>query len=70
MTDYRVGCDGRVVTIVSKRAARRGLGSKLKAGISILFKTAHDTAQFVRSSECEGYIFEGKEVFPQECPTK
>ena len=63
MTDYRVGCDGRVVTILSQHAARRGLGPKPKAGFSILFKTAHDTAQFVRSSEREGYTFEGKEIF-------
>lgn len=67
MADYRVGGNGRAVTILSKRAAQRGLGPRPKVGFSIIFETEYDTAQFVRASECEGYIFEGKEALPQDC---
>lgn len=59
--DYRIGPDGRIVTLLSKRAVSRGSGPKPKIGSSLAFKTTRDTAEFVRASEAEGFVFEGKE---------
>jgi hypothetical protein len=61
MTDYKVGPDGTIVTLLSERATQRGIGAKPQQGASLAFKTRHETAQFVRAGEAEGYTFEGKE---------
>jgi hypothetical protein len=62
MADYRIGRDGTIVTILTERAANRGSGAKPTVGMSIAFKTRHDTGSFVRAGEAEGYTFEGKEA--------
>lgn len=61
MADYKVEPDGTAVKLLTERAVERGIGPKPKLGWRMAFKTRYDTAQFVRSSEAEGFAFEGKE---------
>ena len=61
MTDYRIGKNGMFVTILTEEASRR-IGSRSLLGWSLSFKSMGDTAEYVRSSEMEGYTFEGKEA--------
>jgi hypothetical protein len=61
MFDYRIIPDGTAVVLVSKRATKRGEGANAPAGSARVFRTRHDTADFVRKSEAEGFTFEGKE---------
>jgi hypothetical protein len=61
MADYRVERDPTVVTILTERAAKRGVGTNPPVGERMVFKTRHDAARFVRDSEAEGYTFIGKE---------
>jgi len=59
--DYRIERDGTVVVLESERSTQRGKGPKPAPGARLAFKTKHDTADFVRASEAEGFTFEGKE---------
>jgi hypothetical protein len=59
--DYRIEPSGMVVVLLSERATQRGTGAKPKQGARLAFKTRHDTAEFVRAGEAEGFMFEGKE---------
>jgi hypothetical protein len=61
MTDYRVGKNGMFVTMLTEKASQR-IGSRVLLGWSLSFKSVVDTAEYVRSSEVEGYTFEGKEA--------
>jgi hypothetical protein len=61
MPDYRIVPDGTAVVLASERATNRGTGPKPGQGWRMAFKSKHDTADFVRRSEAEGYTFEGKE---------
>lgn len=61
MADYKVEPDGTAVKLLTERAVERGTGPKPNLGWRMAFKTKHDTAQFVKRSEAEGYTFEGKE---------
>ena len=61
MTGYRVSIDGMFVTIISEDASLRVAGSTALRGWSFSFKSTNDAAQYVQSSEAEGYTFEGKE---------
>jgi hypothetical protein len=59
--DYGIDPDGTSVVLLSERATQRGQGPKPKQGWRLAFKTRHDTAEFVRAGEVEGFTFEGKE---------
>jgi hypothetical protein len=59
--DYLIESNGTVVVIKSVRATERGEGPKPHKGARLAFKTKHETADFVRASEAEGFRFEGKE---------
>jgi hypothetical protein len=61
--DYRIERDGKTVVLVSERATQRGSGPKPQQGARLAFKNAHDTLQFVRAAEAEGFLFEGKDIF-------
>ncbi len=62
MADYRIERDGTVVVFLSQRSTQRASGtSHPKIGARLAFKTKHDTAEFVRAGEREGFTFEGKE---------
>jgi hypothetical protein len=52
---------GHVIVLLSERATRRGTGPKRAKGARLAFKTTHDVAKFVATSEAEGFVFEGKE---------
>lgn len=68
MSDYRIGEAGTSVTILSERAAKRGVpfrwmtgGNTLALGSTYSFPMAYDVTLFMRMREAEGYVFEGKE---------
>lgn len=61
VTDYRIEQDGLVVAHLSGKATARGTGPKPKIGARLAFKTRHETAEFVRAAEAEGFTFEGKQ---------
>jgi hypothetical protein len=61
--DYRIERDGTTVVLVSERATQRGTGPRPQQGARLAFRTTHDTLQFVRAAESEGFLFEGKEIF-------
>jgi hypothetical protein len=66
MADYRIGSDGTIITFLSERSTQRASGaSHPKVGSHIAFKSRHETAQFVRAGEAEGFTFEGKEFLAQ-----
>jgi len=69
MPDYRIGDAGTSVTILSERAAKRGVplhwsrgGARLAVGSTFTFPTAYEVNFFMRLREAEGYIFDGKEA--------
>ncbi len=59
--DYRIEPNGTVVVLRSVRATQRGRGPKPQQGARLAFRTRHDTAEFVRAGEAEGFTFEGRE---------
>lgn len=59
--DYQVFPDGTTIKLLSDRSAQRGIGPKPQKGMSLVFKTRSDTADFVRLGEAEGYTFMGKD---------
>jgi hypothetical protein len=61
--DYRIEPDGLVIVFLSERSTQRTPPSsaRIQIGARMAFKTKHDTAQFVRAGEREGFKFEGKE---------
>jgi hypothetical protein len=59
--DYRIEPNGTVVVLESMRATQRGRGPKPQQGARLAFRTKHDTAEFVRAGEAEGFTFQGKE---------
>jgi len=62
MADYKIDPDGRVIKLLSERSTQRASGTvHPKVGARIVFRTKHDTAEFVRAGESEGFTFEGKE---------
>lgn len=68
MSDYRIGEAGTTVTILSERAARRGVplhwpkaDAKLVVGSMFKFPIPYEVTLFMRLREAEGYVFEGKE---------
>lgn len=66
MTDYRIGQDGTIITFLSERATQRASGTNHpKVGSHIAFKSRHETAEYVRAGEAQGFTFEGKEFLAQ-----
>jgi hypothetical protein len=61
MADYRIEPDGLVVNYLSERATQRGLGPRPKIGARLAFKTSAEMAEFVRTGEAAGFVFEGKQ---------
>ena len=59
--DYKILPDGTTVVLVSQKATNRGTGPEVRQGSAMPFKTRHDTGDFVRRSEAEGFTFGGKE---------
>ena len=62
MSDYKIVADGSGVVLISQKAVNRVPGPKPGLGWTMVFKTRHDTADFVRKGEADGYTFEGKEL--------
>jgi hypothetical protein len=59
--DYRIEPNATIVVLLSERAIQRGAGARPERGSRLAFRTRHDTAEFVRVGEAEGFVFEGKE---------
>jgi hypothetical protein len=61
--DYRIEPDGLVIDFLSERSTQRTPPSStgIHVGARLAFKTKHDTAEYVRVAEREGFTFEGKE---------
>ena len=60
-TDYRIEPDGLIVALLSDRSISRGVGQRPRIGSRLAFRTKTSLAEFVLSSEAEGFTFDGKE---------
>lgn len=62
LADYRIEPTGEVIVFLSERSTKRASGTTHpKIGARLAFKTKHDTAEFVRLGEGEGFVFASKE---------
>lgn len=58
MSDYKIEPNGTVVEYLTEKATKRGAGARPNIGARFVFKTRHETAEFVRNSESEGSEYE------------
>ena len=65
MADYKIEPDGKLVTFVKARSATGSEQNPRNSGTQLSFKTIDETAEFVRTGECHGFTFEGKEFLAQ-----
>lgn len=60
--DYEIEAGGEIIKFLSLRSTQRASGTRRpQIGARLEFKTKHETAQFVRAGESEGFTFSGKE---------